>query len=379
VLDPAHPLLARYEALVAAGAVERDEAQLAIVEKLERLALDLARRPVRERKAGLFSFLRRRPAEAPPAPRGVYIWGPVGRGKTTLMDLFFDGLAIERKRRVHFHSFMIEAHARLHRARKAANGGVDPVARVAGDLARETRVLCFDEFAVTDIADATILTRLFSALFAAGVVTVATSNVEPCRLYEGGRNRDLFLPFIGLLEARMDIARLEARTDFRLEKPGLGEVFFSPADDKARVALDALFRRLAGDVEAAPESFEIAGRRLSVPTAAGRVARFTFDEICGRPLGAADYLALARRFDAVIVENVPAMGFERRNEAKRFITLVDVLYEARVKLALSADAEPEALYRAEQGHEAQEFARAASRLVEMRSGRWPAPPHPSRP
>lgn len=365
------PLLDRYDALVAQGALARDGAQVAAIERLEALAGSLGRRaaPAEGLLGRALSLLGHRPAAAP-AARGLYLWGSVGRGKTTLMDLFFDGLEARRKRRAHFHAFMADVHERLHRARRAADSGADPVTRVAAELAVETRILCFDEFCVTDIADATILARLFSALFAAGVVVVATSNAEPKRLYEGGRNRDLFLPFIALLEERMQIIHLDARADYRMTREQLDETFFTPADAHARAALDALFLRLSGQVRGEAAAIEIKRRKIEVPQAARGVARFSFGEICGRPLGAADYMALAKEYSAIIVENVPLLEEERRNEARRFITLVDVLYEAKTLLAISTDAPVEQLCRTEHGNEAREFARAASRLTEMRSRDW---------
>lgn len=362
------PLLARYEELVASGALERDPAQLAGLERLEALARALARKPSPPAAAGglaarLRGWLGR---HAPCAgPRGVYIHGLVGRGKTTLMDLFFAELPLAEKRRAHFHAFMAEVHERLAAARRSA--APDPLAHIAQEIARETRVLCFDEFAVTDIADATILARLFTRLLAEGVIVVATSNVEPRRLYEGGRNRDLFLPFIALLEERLDIMRLDARADFRLEKIALGETYFTPADAGARTALDDLFLRLTGVARGAPTKLRVACRNVIVPQAAGRIARFSFEDLCARPIGAADYMALAEAFDTIFVDDVPAMNFERRNEAKRFITLVDILYEKKTRLILSAETEAQDLYHAPMGHEAQEFARAISRLIEMRS------------
>lgn len=362
------PLLSRYDALVASGAMERDAAQVAAVGKLDALARRLTEpkgaNSARCFAARVLEWLRRG-RQCDCVPRGLYIWGLVGRGKTTLMDLFFDALDVEAKRRAHFHAFMADVHARLHRARRMAEA--DPVARVASDIARETRVLCFDEFSVTDIADATILSRLFAALFAQGVIVVATSNVEPARLYEGGRNRDLFLPFIALLQERLDVLRLDARTDFRLEKDSLREVFFTPNGESSRHAIDALFRSLTGVAEGAPITLRVGSRDLYIPEAARRVARFQFEDICSRPLGASDYLALGERFDTIIVENAPAMNFDRRNEAKRFITLVDILYEKKVRLILSAEKEADELYHAPTGHEAQEFQRTASRLIEMRS------------
>lgn len=351
--------------------MERDAAQVAALEKLDALARRLNERGSAGAKQGPRAFAARalgwfsRKRTSDSAPRGLYIFGPVGRGKTTLMDLFFDALDIESKRRAHFHAFMADAHARLHRARQSAEA--DPVARVASDLAHETRVLCFDEFSVTDIADATILSRLFTALLAQSVVVVATSNVEPARLYEGGRNRELFLPFIALLQKRLDILRLDARTDFRLEKNALREVFFTPPGERSRHAIDALFLALTGAAKGAPVTLRVKSREIGVPEAAQRVARFQFEDLCSRPLGASDYLALSEAFDTIIVENAPAMSFDRRNEAKRFITLVDILYEKKVRLVLSAETEAHDLYDAPTGHEAQEFQRAASRLIEMRS------------
>lgn len=361
------PLLARYESLVASGALERDGAQLAALARLEALAGELTHPSTRSARgfaARLEKLLGRRSRCSPP-PRGVYIHGPVGRGKTTLMDLFYAELPLERKRRTHFHAFMAEVHARLAAARRGA--AADPLTHVSKEIAGDARLLCFDEFCVTDIADATILSRLFTILLERGVTVVATSNVEPRRLYEGGRNRDLFLPFIALIEERLDILRLDARADFRLEKRPLGETFFTPADARAHAALDALFLRLTGGAEGAPTKLRVAGRDLAVPRAAGGVARFHFEELCSRPLGAADYMALAEAFDAILLDEVPAMTFERRNEAKRFITLVDVLYEKKRRLILSAQREAQDLYRAAAGHEALEFARTVSRLSEMRS------------
>ena len=347
-------LAARYEALVAEGRIVRDEAQCAALGALDRLLgeLEAQRRPHLP-----WGLARNNP------PRGLYLWGDIGRGKTTLMDLFFEAAPARRKRRTHFHAFMTEVHARLHAARRSSSGGPDPLLQAAAALARETRLLCFDEFAVSDIADATILARLFSALIGAGVVIVATSNVEPRRLYEGGRNRDLFLPFIDLVERRMEIVRLETPEDFRLSKRCAEEVFFLVGDAEAA-------RRARERFDAAPferTTLAIGARRLEIARANGRTARFDFHEICGRPLGAADYLAIAAAFDTVIISDVPKMGYEQRNQIRRFITLVDILYEARVRLMLSAEAEPGHLYDAEHGTEVWDIRRAASRIAEMRS------------
>jgi cell division protein ZapE len=274
---------------------------------------------------------------------------------------------------------MADAHERIHLWRQALKrgevSGDDPIAPVAASLADEAWVLCFDEFAVTDIADAMILGRLFTALFAHGVVVVATSNVEPDRLYEGGLNRALFLPFIELLKTRMEVVRLDARTDFRLEKLAGSPVYHVPADEAACAALDRSFKRLTGRERGDPVRLTVKGHALDVPQAAGGVARFAFPDLCAKPLGAADYLALAQDFHTVILEGIPKMAFEQRNEAKRFITLIDALYDNRVKLLASAEAEAPELYRAETGREAFEFDRTVSRLIEMRSEEYLSLPH----
>lgn len=361
-------LLERYDALVRERGLHPDASQDEAVTKLQALvdALGDGARP-----GGGLSRLLRFVAPDRERPRGLYLWGPVGRGKTMLMNLFFEAAPVERKRRTHFHAFMADVHERLHRARRAAAEGVaDPVTAIAQEIAGETRLLCFDEFAVTDIADATILARLFTTLFAAGVVVVATSNVEPGRLYEGGRNRDLFLPFVALLQKRLDVLRLAGPIDYRARHDCEGEVFFAPADARAHAALDALFFSLTGVKHGAPETMEVKRRAVFIPQAAGRVARMGFADVCGRPLAAGDYLALAQRFDAVIVDDAPILAPEQRNEARRLIMLVDVLYEARALLAMSAAVEPERLYEAREGNEAREFRRAVSRLAEMRGRRY---------
>ncbi|WP_246154044.1 cell division protein ZapE [Methylobacterium oryzihabitans] len=371
------PVAARYDALVASGAIERDPAQIVLVERLDALLDELARVPPPAKPGMLGRLFGRRPEPAA-APRGLYVWGLVGRGKTMLMDLFHEA-APEPKRRVHFHAFMGDVHERIHRHRQAVKQGTargdDPIAPVAEALADETRLLCFDEFTVTDIADAMLLGRLFTALFAHGVVVVATSNVEPDRLYEGGLNRALFLPFIDLLKQRVEVVRLDSRTDFRLEKLGGSPVYHVPADAASAQALDRAFLALTGERRGRPAAIAVKGHEVSIPEAAGGTARFTFADLCARPLGAADYLALAERFHTVIVEGIPVMDLPQRNEAKRFITLIDALYDARVKLLASAAAEPTALYAAETGREAFEFERTVSRLIEMRSEEYLALPH----
>ena len=368
----------RYAALVEAGAIERDPAQVAVVKKLQALTETLAARRL-ARKGSALGWLFGKKPDTASAPKGLYVWGSVGRGKTMLMDMFFEAAPVKRKRRVHFHEFLADVHGRINIYRqKIKNGEVkdsDPIAPVAADLADEAYLLCFDEFTVTDIADAMILGRLFTALFAAGVVVDATSNVEPSRLYEGGLNRALFLPFIELLQTKVEVLKLDARTDFRLEKLGGAPVYHVPADEKAKAALDAAFKALSGKAQGARTVLTVQGHDLVLPQAAGSVARAGFTDLCAQAYGASDYIALAQRFHTLVLDDIPILDFDRRNEAKRFIILIDTLYEHHVKLVASAAAEPHELYRASKGREAFEFDRTVSRLIEMRSEEYLAMPH----
>ncbi|TQI73587.1 cell division protein ZapE [Bosea sp. AK1] len=368
----------RYAALVEAGAIERDPAQVAVVKKLEALSATLAARRL-ARKGSALGWLFGKKPDTASAPKGLYVWGSVGRGKTMLMDMFFEAAPVKRKRRVHFHEFLADVHCRINAYRQKIKSGEvkegDPIAPVAADLADEAYLLCFDEFTVTDIADAMILGRLFTALFAAGVVVVATSNVEPSRLYEGGLNRALFLPFIELLQTRVEVLKLDARTDFRLEKLGGAPVYHVPADEKAKAALDAAFKALSGTAQGQRTVLNVQGHDLVLPQAAASVARAAFADLCAQAYGASDYIALAQRFHTLVLDDVPVLDFDRRNEAKRFIILIDTLYEHHVKLVASAAAEPHELYRASKGREAFEFDRTVSRLIEMRSEEYLAMPH----
>jgi cell division protein ZapE len=369
---------ARYAALVAAGEIERDPAQEAAVAKLARLNDRLGIHRLARKSSSLgWLFGKREKAET--ELKGLYIWGEVGRGKTMLMDLFFASCPVERKRRAHFHAFMLDVHDRLRDYRNKLKFGEisagDPINLTADDLAAEAWVLCFDEFHVTDIADAMILGRLFTRLLERGVVIVATSNVEPSELYREGLNRALFLPFIGLLNDRLDILRLEARTDFRLEKLIDVPVWYVPADDIATKALDAAWRRLTGGQHAHSIELTVKGHLLRVPCAAMGAARFSFHDLCEQPLGAVDYLRLAHEFHTVVIDRIPVMTYADRNEAKRFITLIDTLYDAGVKLLASAATKPAALYQGTEGYEASEFKRTASRLIEMGSTEYLALPH----
>jgi cell division protein ZapE len=371
-------IASRYAAMVAEGRLEPDDAQRRVVAALDDLAERLeSHRLARKGSALGWLFASKQKNKEPLT--GLYLWGSVGRGKTLLVDLFHECLHVERKRRAHFHAFMADVHARIHDWRQKAKAGLvkgeDPIAPVAEALANEAWVLCFDEFAVTDIADAMILGRLFQALFARGVVIIATSNVEPEHLYKNGLNRALFLPFIGLIQQRMRVKRLDARTDYRLEKLQGMPVYHVPAGDVARAALDGAFEQIAGKSLPQRREIDLGGRALVVPRAASGVARLSFDDLCNKPLGAIDYLALARNFHTVIIDDIPMMTFEMRNIAKRFITLIDILYEHHVKLIASAAAEPQALYHAQLGHESFEFDRTVSRLIEMRSESYLALPH----
>jgi cell division protein ZapE len=369
----------RYQTLIRGGRFECDPAQQELVQRLDALAARLeGYRPAK--KAGALGWLFA--ARSEPI-RGLYVWGSVGRGKSMLMDMFFETAQVQRKRRVHFHAFMADVHARIHawrQERKAgrANGGDDPIAPVAEALAREAWLLCFDEFTVTDIADAMILGRLFAALFEQGVVVVATSNVAPDDLYKDGLNRALFLPFIHLLHQHMDVVRLAARTDFRLEKLRDSSVYCVPADDRARAALSQAFESLTGRPHGSPTTLRVLGHPVGVPEAAANVARFSFADLCEKPLGATDFLAVARAFHTVVLDDIPIIEANQRNEVKRFINLIDALYDRHVKLIASAAAEPQDLYLGRDNREAFEFERTASRLIEMRSPEYLAQPHAAR-
>ncbi|HXD45649.1 MAG TPA: cell division protein ZapE [Pseudolabrys sp.] len=370
----------RYAALVSTGKIEPDPAQADLVRRLVALEKALAQQRLSRKSSSLGWLFSRQ--QAPGPIKGLYVHGDVGRGKTMLMDLFFAASEVRRKRRAHFHEFMADVHERVrefrHRLKLGEIVNGDPIRHVADEIAEETWLLCFDEFHVTDIADAMILGRLFTRLFEQGVVLVATSNVAPDDLYKDGLNRALFLPFLDLLSRYVDVVRLSARTDYRMEKLSGVTTWYVPADEDAEVALDIAWQRLTGVLAGEPVDIHLAGRVLRVPEAAMGVARFAFAQLCEQPLGANDYLRLVREFHTLIVDRVPVMDYADRNAAKRFIILIDTLYDHAVKLIASAEAEPAGLYTADEGYEALEFRRTVSRLIEMRSQGYIGLPHGAR-
>lgn len=350
-------VLKRFDERLALAELEPDDAQRALAVRLDELQCALRDAA---RSNGLFGNLFQRKK---PLTRGLYIYGAVGRGKTMLMDLFFEETDFEPKRRAHFHEFMADMHDHIAAARTEVPG--DPIPHVASALAKDAKLLCFDELHVTDIADAMILGRLFEGLFSNGTIVVATSNAPPLGLYKDGLNRQLFLPFIDLLERHMDVVALDAQKDYRLDKLAGATLYFTPADSAAKAGLDAHWARLTGGHPGKPQVLEFKGRKLVVPLASMGVARFSFSELCEQPLGSLDYLHIAHAFHTLLVDGVPKLGPERRDSARRFINLVDTLYDNRICLIASAEAEPEGLHRAGPGAEL--FERTASRLIEMRS------------
>jgi cell division protein ZapE len=378
--DPATrgPLPA-YRAKVAAGELAPDAPQQLAAERLQALWARLRgyNPPPRPANGGglLGRLLRRKPTDegGEDRPDGLYLVGEVGRGKSMLMDLFFAAADVPRKQRIHFHRFMQNVHTRFHAFKRAHPEIEDPIPPLADSIAADAALLCFDEFQVNDIADAMILGRLFQALFERGVVVVATSNTAPDDLFKGQPGRDAFLPFIALIKQKLDVLMLDAGRDFRRARLRGMRTWHVPADARAERALDAAFAELTGNAEPRPTTLTVMGRKLVVPIAAEGIARFDFSALCGTALGAGDYLALATHFHTLMLDGIPRLSPDNYDVARRFIVLVDTLYEHRVKLLASAAATPDQLYL--RGENARMFERTASRLDEMQSQDWLALPH----
>lgn len=359
---------AAYDKLISAGHIELDVNQAKLVSLFDEL-LDKLDKKRLSRKSSALGWLFAK--KAPEKVKGLYIWGDVGRGKSMLMDMFFEILPHKRKRRAHFNDFMQDAQERIHQHREAFKRGEtkqeDPIPTIAETLAQEASVLCFDEFTVTDIADAMILGRLFEAMFNEGVVIIATSNVEPQNLYTNGLNRKIFLPFIDLLMKHVDVFNLDARTDFRLEKLDQAPVYYTPLNSITKKGMDETWRRLTGTNTGTPQTLQLKGRTLEIPQTARGVARVSFTTLCLEPRSAADYLAIAHNYHTIFLEDIPVMQREDHNAAKRFILLIDTLYDNHICIVASAQAKPDKLYTATSGTEAFEFKRTISRLHEMQS------------
>jgi cell division protein ZapE len=373
---PASNLAARR----AAGEVHADPVQEKVVQKLQAIYEQLV--AMADHPAPKPGFLARlglgHAAKPPPGPRGLYIWGPVGRGKSMLMDLFFADAPVARKRRVHFHEFMLEVQARLHSRREklAAEGAppeADTIVPIAREIAQQTRLLCFDEFQVTNIADAMILARLFETLFGEGITVIATSNRKPDDLYKDGLQRDRFLPFIDLIKERLEILELGGEHDYRLDRLRNFDVYLTPSGAWANAKLDEAFRALSGGAEGEPRVLRTQGRDVDIPRAAPGVAMAHYLDWCARPMGAADFLCIAEHFHTVIVADIPRMGPDSQDKAARFVTMIDTFYEKKVKFLCSAATAPSGLYV--EGDGAFEFQRTVSRLMEMQSPEYLALDH----
>ena len=358
-----------YTALVMCGKMREDGAQKNALQKLELLRI-LIEKNLAGRKKLLQKIIPI--SKKSHGIRGVYLYGEVGRGKSMLMDLFFTLLAIEQKKRIHFHAFMLDIHAKLHERRTQNhnnNSKSDPIHDIARNISLQTKVLCFDELQVSDITDAMILGRLFTELFKNGVIIVATSNRHPDELYKDGLQRELFLPFIAMIKEKLEVHSLAAKEDYRLvHLKSLESVYYFPLDNNAAKFMQKAFARLTGDAHPEPVTLNVNGRKLIMPKSCGDILWTNFSELCQKPLGAADYIEIAREFGTVLLEGIPQMGRESRNEAKRFVTLIDTLYEHKVKLIITAATSANLLYVAGEG--SFEFARTVSRLAEMQSEQY---------
>lgn len=377
VSSPQPGVIPEYRARIAAGLIVSDPAQASAAERLQALWAKLRGYdpPLKAPPNGWMArLLRRKPVEeVQDRPMGLYLVGDVGRGKSMLMDLFFAAAEVPRKKRIHFHEFMQETHRRFHALKRDNPDIDDPIPPLADEIAAEAALLCFDEFQVHDIVDAMILGRLFEALFARAVVVVATSNTLPDDLYKGKPGRDAFLPFIALLKNNLDVLVLDSQRDYRRDRLHGLKAWYVPADQRADAALDEVFATLAGDVPPRTEHLVVAGRNLTVPLSTEDAARFDFQALCGQPLGPGDYLAIATHYKTVLIDGIPRLSPDNFDEARRFVTLVDALYEHRVKLYASAAALPDELYRSGEG--ASIFERTASRLEEMQSDTYLQLPH----
>lgn len=358
-----------YDARVGDGRLKDDAAQRAVLPALDAIVAGLSEPAPAPKSGGWRKWLGGASEPAAPGPRGLYLWGGVGRGKSMLMDLVMEAAPITAKRRVHFHEFMQEIQAGLHAARQ--RGDQDTVRPVAEAVADKARLLCFDEMQITDIADAMIVGRLFEVLFERGVCVVTTSNRVPEDLYKNGLNRQLFLPFIALIRDRMDVFALDSPRDHRQGRSTGEKVWFSPLNRESRHAVDEIWADLTEGQPVTPLQLQVQGRKVDIPAHAGRQGRAGFWDLCGRPLGPADYLALAQALDVLVIDDIPLLSSSNFNEAKRFVTLIDALYEAKVRVIASAAAEPERLYV--EGEGSFEFERTASRLREMQDANWGQP------
>jgi cell division protein ZapE len=367
--------LPAYRARVADGTLAADPAQERAAERLQDLwerlrGYDPHHAP---EGSGFLARLRRRRHSEEYVPTGLYLVGEVGRGKSMLMDLFFETADVARKQRIHFHQFMQSVHARIHTWKRQNPDGTDPIPPLADTIAAESALLCFDEFQVNDIADAMILGRLFQAMFDRGVVVVTTSNTAPDDLFKGQPGRDAFLPFIALIKQRLELLVMDAARDYRRERLRGLRTWLVPADDMSRRALDDAFSTLSGGAPVAPATLTVSGRKLVIPAVADGVARIDFDQLCNTALGAGDYLAIARNFNTLVLDGIPRLSPENYDQARRFIVLIDTLYDHRVKLVASAEATPDQLYQ--RGENAKMFERTASRLDEMQSEEWRTQTH----